>query len=426
MKARDRIGLSSHYFFLLAAGGFTSAFLPLFLKSRGLSLTQIGALSSIYALAGASMQIPFGILSDRLGSRKPLVMSAAVILGIAYLGFDKIVAFPGYCAVYLVAGMLFYTIATLTSALLSDWTAGTRSTGRNYGATRIWGSAGFIATLIIIGLFPAITRGGNLLPATAGLFWLGGLSIGIVSEPERRHSERKSLFAGLPKLLKNRNLALFLLTFFLYRLCESSCFSFLSLYLQELGGSRSLIALSFALAAVVEIPFMIWVGGMSDRIGRRPPLVIAFLAMPIRLFLYSQLNNPGSVYYIQLLHGLTFSFMLVASLAFVADLSPGEYRATGQGLLGMTSGIAMALGPLMGGAFADRISISSMYLALTGLSLAASLIFILFVHESHPDISAERLDARSAARHASIRRLVSVLSRPLLGRLGAGDRPDRL
>lgn len=425
MNPRDRIGLSSHYFFSFAALGFVSAFLPLFLKDRGLSLTQIGTLGAIYALAGASMQIPFGALSDRLGTRKPLIVSAAILLGMAYLLFDKVGSFQGFCGVYLIAGILFYSIATLTSALLSDWTAGTRSTGRSYGITRIWGSTGFIVTMAIISVIPNLTKGGNLLPAIAGLFWLGGLSIGMVGEPGRRSQEKRSLFKGLPKLLSNRNLVAFLATFFLYRLCESGSMSFLSIYLQELGGSRSLIALAFAMAAVVEIPFMIWVGGMSDRIGRRPPLVIAFLAMPVRLFLYSQLRNPEGIFYVQLLHGLTFSFMLVASLAFMADLSPGDLRATGQGLLGMTSGLAMTLGPLLGGVFADRISIGSMYLALMGIALTTGLFFILFVHESHPEISPERLDARAAGRSFLMRRLVGVLSRPLLGRLTRTDRLDR-
>ena len=424
MKTRDRIGLSSHYFFSFAALGFVSAFLPLFLKDRGLTLTEIGVLGAIYAFAGASVQIPFGALSDRLGSRKPLVMAAAILLGVTYLIFQKIRGFQGFCAVYLVAGILFYTIATLTSALLSDWTAGTRSTGRSYGITRIWGSTGFIVTLAIISLIPSLTKGSNLLPAIAGLFCLGGLSIGIVVEPGHSGHQKRSLFNGLPILLKNRNLAVFLMTFFLYRLCESGSMSFLSIYLQELGGSRSLIALAYALAAIVEIPFMLWVGGVSDRVGRRPPLVIAFLAMPIRLLLYSHLRNAGGVFYVQLLHGLTFSFMLVASLAFVADLSPGDLRATGQGLLGMTSGLAMTLGPLLGGVFADHISISSMYLVLAGTAVTAGLIFISFVHESHPEIGAQRLEARAAARHPLIRGPISLLSEPLIGGFTLTSRVD--
>jgi len=426
VNRRDRIGLSSHYFFSFAAIGFTAAFLPLFLKSRGLSLTQIGALTAIYSLAGASLQIPFGALSDRLGSRKPLAISAAMLLGATYLLLNRVRGFPGFCGVYLIAGILFFTIATLTSALLSDWTAGTRSTGRSYGVTRIWGSTGFIVTLAIVSLMPSITSGSNLLPAIAGLFWLGGLSIGLVGEPQRGSAERRSLFKGLPRLIGNRNLSVFLFTFFLFRLCESGSMSFLSIYIQQLGGSRSLIALAFALAAIVEIPFMVWVGGMSDRIGRRPPLVMAFLAMPVRLFLYSRLHDPMNVFYIQLFHGLTFSFMLVASLAFVADLSPGDLRATGQGLLGMTAGLAATLGPLLGGVFADQISISSMYLTLMGIALTAGVVFILFVHESHPEISMERLDARAASKHILLRGFAGILSRPILGRLRGADTLDRL
>ena len=418
LRPRDRLGLSSHYFFMFAAAGFTIAFLPLFLRGRGLSLTQIGALGAIYALAGASTQVPLGALSDRLGRRKALAVAGALALGATYLLFDRARGFPDFCLLYLVTGTLFFTIATLTSTLISDWTAGTRSTGRSYGITRIWGSIGFIATLVVVSAFPGVTRGANLLPAIAVLLWFSGLCISSVAEPEQHSREPQPLFKGVPRLLRNTNLSVFLLTFFLFRMCESGSLSFLSIYLEDLKASRSLIALAFAFSAVVEIPFMIWVGGASDRIGRRPPLVIAFLAMPLRLFLYSQLARPADVFFIQLFHGLTFSFMLVSSLAFVADLSPGELRGTGQGMLTMVAAAAMGLGPFLAGWMGDRVSISSMYIVLAGVAFVSGLIFILFVHESHPELNAERLDMRAARRHRLLRPGVNFLSRPIFALIG--------
>jgi MFS family permease len=424
LRPRDRIGLSAHYFFIFAALGFVATFLPLFLRDRGLTLTQIGALSAILALAGAGTQVPLGMLSDRIGRRKPLVIGGGLILGGLYLLLGRIQSFPGFCALYFAIGTLFFTIATLTNALISDWTAGTRSTGRNFGITRIWGSLGFIASLVVASVVPKVSEGGNLLPAITVLYWIGALSIIPVSEPERRRHESQRTFEDLPKLLKNANLSIFLAAFLLYRICENGGISFLSIYLRNLDASRSLIALAFAFNALVEIPFMVWVGGASDRIGRRPPLVIAFLTNPLRLFLYSLLVRPADVFFVQLFHGLTFSFALVGSLAFVADLSPGRLRATGQGLLNMVSALAMAAGPFLGGLVADRTSISAMYVWLAAIALTGGIVFLLFVRESHPELSAERLAARISVRHPLLRPVVKILSQPLLGRAGGLTEKD--
>lgn len=410
---RNRYCVSSQFFFSFCATAFTVTFLPLYLRGRGLTLTEIGTLGAIYAFAGAVVQIPLGSLSDRLGRRKPLAVIAALILGSVYLLVMRAGSFWEFFGLYLTAGVLFFTIATLMSALISDWTAGTRTTGAVYGGTRIWGSIGFIASLVLMSRFPAITEGQRFLPVVTALFWLGGLSVLMVAEGKHQPREHRPLLKGLPKLFGNTNLTVFLSALFLYRICESSSYAFLSIYLKELHGGSSLIAMTFAFSAIVEIPFMLYVGGASDRMGRRPPMVLAFLSLPLRLFLYSQLRNPTDILYIQLLQGFTFSFMLVPSIAFVADLAPGELRATGQGLLSMISGIAAATGPFLGGWLADRLSISSMFATTALIASVAGMIFILFVRESQPDLSAEHIGNRIGRWHPILRPVVRLLSKPI-------------
>ena len=413
VPGRNRLGVSSHYFFSFAATGFTVTFLPLYLRARGLSLREIGTLTAIYAFAGAGLQIPLGAISDRLGSRRPLAVTAAFALGICYMLLAWGRSFWHFFLLYLAAGILFYTAATLVSALIADWTTMTRTTGHVLGTTRIWGSIGFIVSLSVMSLFPTIAEGHKLLFVACALFWLAGLSISVVAESPRHAHEPRGSLKDVPKLLRKSNLVVFLLSLFLYRISESTANGFLSLYLKELHASIRLISSAWAFAALVEIPFMLWVGGASDRMGRRPPMVIAFLAMPIRLFLYSHLRTPTDVFYIQLLQGFTFSFMLIPSVAFVADLSPGRLRATGQGILSMTSGTAMALGPFLGGWMADKLSMHAMYYAIACASLLAGSVFILFIHESQPDIACEHLASRAERWHPVLRPAVRVLSRPL-------------
>ncbi len=59
-----------------------------------------------------------------------------------------------------------------------------------------------------------------------------------------------------------------------------------------------------------------------------------------------------------------------------------------------------------------------MYIVLTGVAFVAGLVFILFVHESHPGLSAERLDMRAARRHPLLRPGVNFLSRPIFALIG--------
>ncbi len=409
------VGLSAYYFFSLAALGFVVGFMPLYLKARGITLSQYGILSALYAIAGATTQVPLGMASDRLRHRRPLIVGGTAVLSGSYLLYGMATTFAQFCALYALSGFVFFMVATLSSALIHDWTAESGDTAAMYGKTRIWGSIGFIAALMLVSVAPSLVSGRNLLPMIAVLFLLSGVTILFVSESGKaRHVEHARL-AGIRRLLRDRNLMIFLIAFLLYRTSESSTGSYLSLYLQSLGGSKSLIALALVANAVVEIPFMIWVGRASDSIGRRPPLVIAFLTLPFRLFLYSRLGSPYDVFYVQMFHGLTFSFMLVSSMAFVADHA-GRDRATGQGLLGMIGATAMALGPFIGGFVADHSSLTVMYGLFSVVALVGGLIFVTFVGESHPELARDESRIHSIGGALITRPIHRVLRAPIISR----------
>jgi hypothetical protein len=75
MDWRNRIGLYETYFFGVAGIGFTLPYLPLYLGQQGLADRTIGWISTLAALAGLA-QYPVGVLSDRIGRRKPFLLGA--------------------------------------------------------------------------------------------------------------------------------------------------------------------------------------------------------------------------------------------------------------------------------------------------------------------------------------------------------------
>lgn len=334
-----------------------------------------------YAAVGGFAQIPIGALSDKLGARKLPIFVAGMVAAVSYSLYPLAESTITFVLLFAASGIGFFGGGTIAAAMVADITAGKGSTAGGFGIVRIWGSIGWIAALVCVTLFPEISRGQGLPYLIASLFLASAFSILIAHQLPLRAAAAASL-SEARSLLFNSRLVLFLAAFLMYYMAQTSTMSFLSLYLKELGSGESLIAIAFAISAVVEIPFILAVGPMSDRIGRRPLLLVAFFALPFRLFAYSMVGNPASVLWIQLFHGVTFGVMVVVSLAYVADLSPPGLRATGQALLAITAAVASTLGLYIGGLVADAAGLPQMYIFLAAIALLGGVLFLIFGRES--------------------------------------------
>jgi hypothetical protein len=82
MDQRNRIGLYGAYFCGMAGIGFTLPYLPLYLRGEGFSDRAISFVSALTALVGVA-QFPIGLWSDRLGRRKPFLVTLLAVLALA-------------------------------------------------------------------------------------------------------------------------------------------------------------------------------------------------------------------------------------------------------------------------------------------------------------------------------------------------------
>ena len=97
--------------------------------------------------------------------------------------------------------------------------------------------------------------------------------------------------------------------------------------------------------------------------------------------LYSLISAPSSVYYIQLLHGLTYGIMLVASVAYMSDVAPPDLRATAQALLSVGSAVSMAAGPLLVGPMGDAMGLAVTFRVMAVVMVGALCVFAALVRE---------------------------------------------
>lgn len=155
-------------------------------------------------------------------------------------------------------------------------------------------------------------------------------------------------------------------------------FPVISYYSQQLGGNAISVGVMFGLVSAPRILTNPFFGILSDRIGRRPVLLINTLGTLAGSIGWSLAPN---LFWFGVSRAVTGIFGAQAALAqtIVADVTTPEERARKLGNLGAAFGIAFSLGPVLGGLVAHYTSyatvgwlcaamqVLSMYVILAGL-----------------------------------------------------------
>lgn len=119
----------------------------------------------------------------------------------------------------------------------------------------------------------------------------------------------------------------------------------------------------------------IW-GNLSDRIGRRPVLLISIAGTAIGFLGTGLATSFWGVFAARAFAGAMTSNIAVAQ-AFIADVTPPDQRARGMGLIGAAFGLGFVLGPAVGGELTHLYGIAAPAYAAAGLS-ALNLVWALF------------------------------------------------
>jgi DHA1 family tetracycline resistance protein-like MFS transporter len=112
------------------------------------------------------------------------------------------------------------------------------------------------------------------------------------------------------------------------------------------------IGIMTALYAVMQFIFAPVLGSLSDRLGRRPVLLISLAGATVNYLFLAFAPNLGLLLLGRAIAGLTSANVSVAS-AYVTDISPEDKRARRFGLLSAMFGIGFIIGPVLGGLLGD-------------------------------------------------------------------------
>lgn len=133
-------------------------------------------------------------------------------------------------------------------------------------------------------------------------------------------------------------------------------------------------------------------GGLSDRFGRRPVLLLSLLGAGLSYLLFGLADSftplgasavLAALFVSRIIAGITGG-SISAAQAYIADITTPENRAQGMGMLGAAFGLGFMLGPALGGLLSN-ISLSAPAFAAAALVFASVLFGYVRLPESLPN-----------------------------------------
>ncbi len=187
------------------------------------------------------------------------------------------------------------------------------------------------------------------------------------------------------------------------------------IYGRHYGASSLQLAVLGSIYSVMQFFFSpIW-GGLSDRVGRRPILLLSLLGSTLSYFLFSFSSGLTLLILSRGLAGI-FAANISTAQAYIADVTSAKDRAKGMGLIGAAFGIGFTLGPPIGGISAARLGLAAPGL-IAGTLCGLNLILAYFrLKESLPDsIRNENLaKPKVRARLAQLQTIQRIIRDPRL------------
>ena len=134
--------------------------------------------------------------------------------------------------------------------------------------------------------------------------------------------------------------------------------------------------------AVMQFLFSPILGGLSDRFGRRPVVLLSNLGLALDYVLMALAPSLTWLFVGRVISGIT-SASVSTAFAYIADLTPPEQRAAVFGKIGVAFGAGFILGPAVGGLLGGMDPRLPFWVA-AGLSFANTLYGLLILPESLP------------------------------------------
>lgn len=339
-QVAGRIPLIGFYMLYFGAVGITQPFMPAYLRSLGLSTTQVGLLLALSPLMSLFAPPFWGHLADRTGRLSHVLSLLVVGAALCFAPLLGVAAFPALLATLAAYACFASSITPMVDSLTLNHVA---QVGGSYAHIRLFGSLGFILCTTTFGLAVQSVGRITVLVALALMVLLALWSLSLRSRTPQGATPHP--LAGLRLLRDNKDLRWLLAATSLHWMACAPYNGMLAIHVLSLGLPPSVVGLSAGTGVAAEVAALLLYPRLADRIAPRHLLCLAFVLSALRWGGMALVTSAIPLVALALLHSMTFGIFYVSSVAFMARRVPQHLRASGQGVF---AAVTFGVGGLLG------------------------------------------------------------------------------
>ena len=362
------------FFFYDLAFALFSALISVYLIGKGYSASQVSLLISVASLANMVTQPIIGNLTERFGMR-PVNM---VLFGSSCLAAGLFVIAPNF-AIIVIAYALINLIMNGVNPVVERMAT---SSPYSYGSVRMWGSIGFAAGTQLTGLL--YDHIAPVAPYVAFIFAMLLAILGFwgtnprVPEAEQANIENDGEPVSTKDLLTNKLFLYYLVLQVLFAAVTGAAYSFCAAYLTNKGLDASLASTFLAVAALIEIPLLLFSSKFMDKIPNKVLLLGVFAMVVIEMVIYG-LNMPLPLIIVATFIGRhpPAIINIMTNMKVVNTIVDPRQQITGLALVKTCQSFGTIISNNIGGRIADAAGYPAMFMFLLAM-IALGLVGVVF------------------------------------------------
>ncbi|OYT28395.1 MFS transporter [Thermoplasmatales archaeon ex4572_165] len=350
--------------------------IPLYLVTLGASACVIGLVEGAAESTASLLKVFSGYWSDKIKKRKPFVLCGYGLSSITKPLFAFSHSWPLVLFIRVLERIGKGIRTAPRDAIIAE-SADSSVRGKAYGFHRAMDGIGSISGAVLAFVLLPILGFKNIFLVAFIPGAIAVLCVMTIKEKNKTKEIKPKETTSFKVSLKDlpRNLKLFILVSTVFAFGQFG-YAFILLKARNIGLDNETAISLYVLFYIVYTLFIIPSGLLSDKIGRKPVLMMGYLmfaATAICLMFTSQMYTLLIVFVI---YGVFYAMIDGVQRAFVVDLAPPKLKATALGTFHTAIGLVALPGGLLAGVLWDKISPEATFMFALILTICALMLFM--------------------------------------------------